>query len=481
MIYEFFHILLWITAILIIISGLDDLFIDILYWFNRRKYKKNLPSFSEMNSKAEKPIAIMIGAWKEDKVIGRTLTIALKKMRYSNYRFFLAVYPNDLPTVKVVREIARKDHRVILCLNPNDGPTTKADNLNNAFTCVKEYEKHFGEFDIILIHDSEDFIHPLSLKLFNYLIMYKGNYAVQIPVIPIKSRLGKMIHRTYCDSFAELHTKDMIVRQSIGSYIPFSGTGMAFSRKAFHYLEAQSIEMEKRRTGVVERQDRTSYVESDQEHFAPDVEKPNDLYPEYEDIPIPGWDDEQKRIDDQKPKSELRKYSILGTLIIILGLAFGLYASNDVFSITGNDEDNGANGSDEIENVTPAGSGIMRNKEYFMKKYPAIRTNLERGYNKAPEVPVEPYIVNTLSNREYNVVFEELSNQKYRIQESAWESLSLAQERQNKIKTILNGNVTLKITDTEIDGKVWHKIIMGDYYSYEDALSSASKLREQLR
>lgn len=289
-------------------------------------------------------------------------------MRYSNYRFFLAVYPNDLPTVKVVREIARKDHRVILCLNPNDGPTTKADNLNNAFTCVKEYEKHFGEFDIILIHDSEDFIHPLSLKLFNYLIMYKGNYAVQIPVIPIKSRLGKMIHRTYCDSFAELHTKDMIVRQSIGSYIPFSGTGMAFSRKAFHYLEAQSIEMEKRRTGVVERQDRTSYVESDQEHFAPDVEKPNDLYPEYEDIPIPGWDDEQKRIDDQKPKSELRKYSILGTLIIILGLAFGLYASNDVFSITGNDEDNGANGSDEIENVTPAGSGIMRNKEYFMKK-----------------------------------------------------------------------------------------------------------------
>lgn len=321
-----------------------------------------------MNSKAEKPIAIMIGAWKEDKVIGRTLTIALKKMRYSNYRFFLAVYPNDLPTVKVVREIARKDHRVILCLNPNDGPTTKADNLNNAFTCVKEYEKHFGEFDIILIHDSEDFIHPLSLKLFNYLIMYKGNYAVQIPVIPIKSRLGKMIHRTYCDSFAELHTKDMIVRQSIGSYIPFSGTGMAFSRKAFHYLEAQSIEMEKRRTGVVERQDRTSYVESDQEHFAPDVEKPNDLYPEYEDIPIPGWDDEQKRIDDQKPKSELRKYSILGTLIIILGLAFGLYASNDVFSITGNDEDNGANGSDEIENVTPAGSGIMRNKEYFMKK-----------------------------------------------------------------------------------------------------------------
>ena len=46
MIYEFFHILLWLTAILIIISGLDDLYIDILYWVDRRKDKKNLPRVS---------------------------------------------------------------------------------------------------------------------------------------------------------------------------------------------------------------------------------------------------------------------------------------------------------------------------------------------------------------------------------------------------------------------------------------------------
>ena len=108
MIYEIFHITLWVTVILLLVSGLDDLFIDILYWFNRRKYKVNLPTFSEMDSKPERSIAIMIGAWKEEKVIGRTLTIALKKLRYTNFRIFVAIYPNDLRTVKVVRDIARK-------------------------------------------------------------------------------------------------------------------------------------------------------------------------------------------------------------------------------------------------------------------------------------------------------------------------------------------------------------------------------------
>lgn len=477
MIFEIFHILLWITAIIIIVSGLDDFFVDMLYWFNRRKYKKNLPSFSDMNSKPEKPIAIMIGAWKEERVIGRTLTIALKKMQYNNYRFFLAVYPNDLPTVKVVREIARKDHRVILCLNPNDGPTTKADNLNNAFTCVKEYEKHFGEFDIILIHDSEDFIHPLSLKLFNYLIMYKGNYAVQIPVIPIKSRLGKLVHRTYCDAFAELHTKDMIVRQAIGSYIPFSGTGMAFSRKAFHYLEAESIEAERRKAGLpTGRVDKTVNTESDQEIYTPD-NAGSDLYPEYEDIPIPGWDDEQKKKDDVKLNSELRKYSILGSLIVILGLIFGAYASKDVFSLDFSSREN-----TETTIEQPATSATMKNTEYFMYKYPALRTKLAGIENNVTEsVPVPVHVVNTSSNRQLNLIFEELSDGKFRIQESAWDTRESSEKRVALINSSIYGTSEINIVEADIEGKVWHKIIIGNYNSYDEALNTAITLRQKIK
>ncbi|MCX7833371.1 MAG: glycosyltransferase [Ignavibacteria bacterium] len=237
MVAEILQIIVWIVAVILIISGIDDLIVDISYWIYRRKYKKQLPELSEIREAKETPIAIVIGAWQEHSVIGRTLSIALNKIQYKNYRIFVGVYQNDEKTQEEVMKFASADPRVIMCVNPKNGPTSKADNLNNVFNVIKYYERSHTEFSIILIHDSEDFIHPYSLKLYNYLISYKGNYAVQIPVVPIKSKLGKLFHRTYCDAFAEMHNKELIVRQSLGAYIPFAGTGMAFNRKIFHYLE----------------------------------------------------------------------------------------------------------------------------------------------------------------------------------------------------------------------------------------------------
>ena len=194
--------------------------------------------------KPEKPIVIFLGAWKESSVIGRTLSYAVRNLNYTNYRFFVGVYPNDPETLRVVQEISRKEPRIIPCVNNLNGPTTKADNLNTLYAGLLEYEKHYGEFDVILVHDAEDFIHPNSLKLYNFLIGYKGYHAIQIPVIPIKSKLGKLFHRTYCDAFAEVHTKDMIVRQAMGTFIPFAGTGMGFHRKTFNYLEKYNYDVE---------------------------------------------------------------------------------------------------------------------------------------------------------------------------------------------------------------------------------------------
>ena len=235
---EIFYILLWVCSVLLVISGIDDVLVDLLYWFNRFKYRRNLPDLDDVNRANENAVALVICAWREYKVIGRTLTYALSKMKYSNYQIFVGVYPNDTKTLEVVKRIAQKNNKIVICVNSHDGPTTKADNLNNVYNSLKRFESDNNRhFDIVLIHDSEDFIHPLSLKLFNYIIMYQGVDAVQIPVVPIKDDRGKFIHRTYCDAFAEVHSKDLIVRQALKVFIPFAGTGMAFKRDIFTNLE----------------------------------------------------------------------------------------------------------------------------------------------------------------------------------------------------------------------------------------------------
>ena len=236
---EVFYILLWICSILLVVSGIDDVLVDLLYWFNKRKYHRNLPNLDDVNAADENPIALIICAWREYRVIGRTLTYALSKLRYSNYQIFVGIYPNDTKTLEVVKRIAQKNNRIVICVNSHDGPTTKADNLNNVYNSIKRFEADNGhDFEIVLIHDSEDFIHPLSLKLVNYILMYQGVDAVQIPVVPIKDDKGRFIHRTYCDAFAEVHSKDLIVRQALRVFIPFAGTGMSFKRMIFRDLEA---------------------------------------------------------------------------------------------------------------------------------------------------------------------------------------------------------------------------------------------------
>jgi predicted metal-dependent phosphoesterase TrpH len=469
MIYEIFHIALWVTVILLLVSGLDDLFIDILYWFYRRKYKANLPTFSEMDSKPERSIAIMIGAWKEEKVIGRTLTIALKKLRYTNFRIFVAIYPNDLRTVKVVRDIARKDHRVILCLNPQDGPTTKADNLNNSYACIKEYERQFGEFDVILIHDSEDFIHPLSLKLFNYLIMYKGNYGVQIPVLPIKSRLGKMYHRTYCDAFAELHTKDMIVRQSMGSYMPFAGTGMAFNRKAFHYLESKSIEQEKRMDDYYKKhrpeeihavEDELLKDEQDIRGSQDEAKFKDDPYPQYENIKVPGWDDDNKKTEDKKYTSA-RQYSILLSLLVILVTIGVFYMINmNIFGDTMAEEIT----TTKVQNTVPVNN--------------TVTTTTEVKTETVTPVNVDAKVIERITDKENNVFYQKLDNGKFRIQESLFSAKESADNRIEFLKSrniIGKSEIALAFED-EISSKVYYTVCIGEYDSIESAKDRAKLL-----
>ena len=55
-----------------------------------------------------------------------------------------------------------------MVLVPHDGPTSKADCLNQMISDIFMFEaEHQMQFAGMVMHDSEDLIHPLELKLFN--------------------------------------------------------------------------------------------------------------------------------------------------------------------------------------------------------------------------------------------------------------------------------------------------------------------------
>jgi adsorption protein B len=239
--YYIFWYFLVILAVLFIISGLDDLFFDAYYWirylirtWKTRNYK--LLDYEQLASKEEQMIAILVPCWHEAGVIGTMLKHNCYSIDYKNYYFFVGVYPNDPPTINEVEEIAKEIKNVRCVIGKNPGPTNKAANLNGVYEYVREFEKTLDQpFNIFVFHDSEDIIHPLSFKLYNYLIPRKE--MIQIPVFPLSVNYWNFTHWLYADEFSENHTKDIIVRESIHGHVPSAGVGTAFSRHALRVLE----------------------------------------------------------------------------------------------------------------------------------------------------------------------------------------------------------------------------------------------------
>lgn len=228
-------------ALLFTISGLDDLFFDIYYWMRSlwRVWKTRHYSpltYEKLAEKEEQRIAVLIPCWQESNVIGAMLTHNTYSIDYQNYTIFVGVYPNDPKTVEEVQAIAHKDSRIQCFIGEAPGPTNKAANLNQIYRFVKAYEKTQAEpYNIFVMHDSEDVIHPLSFKLYNYLIPRKD--MIQIPILPLKVNYWNFTHWLYADEFAENHTKNIIVRESIKAHVPSAGVGTAYYRLALETLE----------------------------------------------------------------------------------------------------------------------------------------------------------------------------------------------------------------------------------------------------
>lgn len=232
--YSSLYVAAFVVATFLLISGLDDLFVDFYYWFHHLFSRKKLNKYQDaspekLHDTPEKSIAIFVPAWHEHEVIDKMLLNACRTIQYKNYDIFVGVYPNDPQTITKVEEVSRRFPNVHAVISDKPGPTTKADNLNQVHQGMIKWENKTGvRYDIILMHDSEDVIHPMSLKIHNYFI---PDYdMVQMPVFPLHTSHTSIVHWTYADEFSENHTKDLIARQHFSGFVPSAGVGTAFNR-----------------------------------------------------------------------------------------------------------------------------------------------------------------------------------------------------------------------------------------------------------
>jgi bacteriophage N4 adsorption protein B len=241
----------WVLAILaplaaaILISGLDDLAVDLAWgwtWLKsllRPAASMFPPGPRQLENAPIQRIAIFVPLWHEHEVIGRMLEHNLAAIRYPDYHIFAGCYPNDVATQEAVQMVAARFPQVHLALCPHPGPTSKADCLNWIYQHLLLLEESTGElFDIVMIHDAEDLVHPEELRWINY---YAARYDfVQTPVLALATPLHKLTHGVYCDEFAEYHTRDMTVRAAMGGFVPSSGVGTGYRRDALRRLARAS-------------------------------------------------------------------------------------------------------------------------------------------------------------------------------------------------------------------------------------------------
>jgi adsorption protein B len=239
---QVFLALAYVTAFGFLLSGLDDLFFDsqflVYLWKNRRRSPVRL---KELRVAPEQWIALVVPAWQEGGVVNKMAEYATRVVLYEKYDIFIGVYPNDPETNRCVDEICASHPRIHKVSVPHPGPTCKADCLNWIYRAMRLNEvPGIREYALVAIHDAEDVLHPLMLKVYNYFVPRTYDMA-QLPVFGLEFPPWKnWVANTYIDDFAELHTKDLYVRQSIGGVVPSAGVGTVFLRSVLDRLSAEN-------------------------------------------------------------------------------------------------------------------------------------------------------------------------------------------------------------------------------------------------
>lgn len=238
--------MLLFASLCFLIGSADDLLFDGLWIFHRLKRKlfvysryKQATAETLDDPASDCRLAIFVPAWKESAVIGAMLGRCLRQWTSSTYRIYVGCYPNDPETVAAVAIASSGAENIRLVICQQKGPTTKADCLNHLWDalCQDEIEEK-ANFTAVVLHDAEDLVHPQALRLLEHLIGRAD--LVQLPVIPRRATRSRWVAGHYGDEFAELHGKQMVMREALGAAIPSAGVGCAFARDALIKLSART-------------------------------------------------------------------------------------------------------------------------------------------------------------------------------------------------------------------------------------------------
>jgi adsorption protein B len=223
-----------------LLFALDDLAVDLIYfvrrgWRSLTVYRRFPRAFASALAEREAagPIAVFVPAWDESRVIAPMLRHLLGAFDHPDFRVYAGHYRNDPATGAAIGEVL--DDRVRSVLLDIDGPTTKADCLNHLYRALTEDEAAGCMRALaVVLHDAEDVVHPLELKLFDRLVVRAA--LVQLPVVPLIDPASRWIAGHYADEFAEAHIKELVVREAVGAAIPLAGVGCAIDRGALDRL-----------------------------------------------------------------------------------------------------------------------------------------------------------------------------------------------------------------------------------------------------
>lgn len=239
--------LLLFAAIGLLIGGIDDLLVDLVYMVRRLwRWLTIYTRYPHMTARdlpppgSIGPIAVFIPAWNESAVIGRMVANSLAAWHAEDVHLFIGAYPNDRATIAAVAGAVgtRWGDRVTLVINGLDGPTTKADALNCCWRAMLRWEREEGrQMRAIILHDAEDLVHRDAIRLIGWLT---ARFAlVQLPVLPLVASGSRWISGHYLDEFAEAHAKSLLVREALGASMPSAGVGCGFTRAAIARIAAE--------------------------------------------------------------------------------------------------------------------------------------------------------------------------------------------------------------------------------------------------
>jgi len=225
-----------------LLFAINDVVVDLIYfarvgWRALTVYTRYPRAFASEFPSADDAsfIAILVPAWDEASVIAAMLKATLARTDHPNYRIFVGHYRNDPATAAAIASVV--DQRIEAVEVDADGPTTKADCLNQLYDALVAYELTAQKSaKAVVLHDSEDVVHPLELRIFDRLIDRAA--VIQLPVLPLPDPHSRWISGHYCDEFAEAHIKELVVREAVGAAIPLAGVGCAIARKPLAKLAA---------------------------------------------------------------------------------------------------------------------------------------------------------------------------------------------------------------------------------------------------